>query len=150
MDLGQENAPNFVIYFPANTLPTPTPPLPFPTAPRQSCDSEVPFLVPVLAVGTMVFDVRIGLYDDPPNKETVKMIEATKETFRLLGVLCRGLENVLFPFVTTPTYRKYCEVQDISIDIGQRIVDNKVSELKKMAEEGEEFTKDGGKDSTTH
>lgn len=150
MDLGEENAPNFVVYFPANTIPPLPPPPPFPTSPRQSCDSEVPFLVPVLAVGTMVFDVRIGLYDDPPNKETVKMIEATKETFRLLGVLCRGLENVLFPFVTTPTYRKYCEVQDIAIDIGQRIVDNKVSELKKMAEEGEEFTKDGGKDSTTH
>ena len=93
----------------------------------------------------MAFDVRIGLYDDPPNKETVKMIEATKESFRLLGVLCRGLENVLFPFVTTPTYRKYCEVQDMAIEIGQRIIDDKVSELKKMAEEGEEFTKDGGK-----
>jgi len=98
----------------------------------------------------MAFDVRIGLYDDPPNKETVKMIEATKESFRLLGVLCRGLENLLFAFVTTPNYRKYCKNQDIAIEIGQRIVDDKVSELKKMAEEGEEFTKDGGKDCTTH
>lgn len=78
------------------------------------------------------------------------MIEATKESFRLLGVLCRGLENLLFAFVTTPNYRKYCKNQDIAIEIGQRIVDDKVSELKKMAEEGEEFTKDGGKDCTTH
>ena len=98
----------------------------------------------------MAFDVRIGLYDDPPNKETVKMIDATKETFRLMGVLSRGLESVLFPFVTTANYRKFCEVQDISREIGQRIIDDKVSELKKMAEEGEEFTKDGGKDCATH
>ena len=117
--------------------------------PPPSCDSEVSFLLPVVAVGTMAFDVRIGLYDDPPNKETVKMIEATKESFRLWGELSRGLENVLFTFVTTPNYRKFCEVQDIAIGIGQRIVDDKVSELKKMAKEGEEFTKDGGKDYTT-
>ena len=119
--------------------------------PHPSCDSKVSCLVPVIAVGTMAFDVRIGLYDDPPNKETVKMIEATKEVFRLLGVLIRGLESVLFRFVTTPNYRKFCEVQDISLEIGQRIVDDKVSELKKIAEEGEEFTKDGGEDCTlTH
>ena len=129
----------------------PPPPLPpVSTGPRQNCDSRVPFLFPVVAVGTMAFDVRIGLYDDPPNKETVKLIEVTKESFRLLGVLSRGLEHVLFPFVTTPNYRKFCEVQDIGIEIGQRIIDNKVSELKKMAEEGEEFSKDGGKDCTTH
>ena len=78
------------------------------------------------------------------------MIEATKESFRLWGVLSRGLENVLFQFVTTPNYRKFCEVQDTMIGIGQRIIDDRVSELKKMAEEGEEFTKDGGKDCTTH
>ena len=98
----------------------------------------------------MAFDVRIGLYDDPPNKETVKLIEVTKESLRLMGVLSRGLEHLLLSFVTTPNYRKFCEVQDIGIEIGQRIIDNKVSELKKMAEEGEEFSKDGGKDCTTH
>ena len=97
----------------------------------------------------MAFDVRVGLYDDPPRKDTVKMIEASKELFRLLGKLSSGLESLLFEFVTTPTYKKYCEAQDISIGIGQRIVDEKVSELKKMAEEGEEFSKDGGKDCTT-
>ena len=41
-------------------------------------------LVPIVAVGTMAFDTRVGLYDDPPNMETVKMIEATKETFKYL------------------------------------------------------------------
>ena len=97
----------------------------------------------------MAFDVRIGLYDDPPNKDTVRMIEATKESFRLMGVLSRGLEHLLLAFVATPNYRKFCKAQDTALGIGQRIVDDKVSELKKMVEEGEEFTKDGGNDYTT-
>ena len=150
LDLGEENPPppppkkkqNCSLLLPF------LPPLLTPLA--EAAILDLLFFAPVLAVGTMAFDVRIGLYDDPPNKETVKMIESTKESFRLLGVLCRGLENLLFPFVTTPNYRKYCEVQDMAIEIGQRIIDDKVSELKTMAEEGEEFTKDGGKDCTTH
>jgi len=108
------------------------------------------FLVPVLGFGTIAFDTRVGLYDDPPNKEIVKMIEATKETVKYWGKSSRGLESLLFRFVTTPSYRKFCKVQDIAIGISQRIVDEKVSELKKMAEEGEEFAKDGGKHYTTH
>jgi len=97
----------------------------------------------------MAFDVRIGLYDDPPNKDTVKMIEATKESFRLMGVLSRGLEHLFFTFMTTPNYRRFCKAQDIALEIGQKVVDDKVSELKKMADEGEEFSKDGGKDCKT-
>ena len=107
------------------------------------------FLVPIVAVGTMAFDTRVGLYDDPPNMETVKMIEATKETFKYLGKLSGGLEGLLFRFVTTPSFRKYCEVQDTAIGISQKFVDDKISELKAMAEEGKGFSKDGGKQCTT-
>ncbi|KAL9965313.1 hypothetical protein ACROYT_G029094 [Oculina patagonica] len=95
------------------------------------------------AVGTMAFDVRVGLYDDPPNKETVKMIKATVDGFAYMGKLARGLEGLLFRFVTTPTYRKFCETQDTALRISQEIVDKKVMELKKMAEEGETFAEDG-------
>ena len=103
------------------------------------------FLVSVVAVGTMAFDTRVGLYDDPPNKEIVKMIEATKETFKCLGKLSRGLEGLLSKFVTTPSCRKFYEVQDISIGISQKFVDDKISELKAKAEEGRGFSEDGGK-----
>jgi len=107
------------------------------------------FLVPVLAVGTMAFASRAGLYDDPPNKEMVKMIEATKETFKCLEKLSKGLEGLLSRLVTTPSCRKYYEVQDIAIGISQKFVDDKISELKKMAEEGNGFAEDGGKHFTT-
>ena len=93
-------------------------------------------------MGTLAFDIRVGLYDDPPNKDTVKMIQATMDTFALMGKLRRGWEGLLFRFVRTPSYWKFCEAQDTARAIGQKIVDNKVMELKKMAEEGGTFVED--------
>ncbi|KAL9965312.1 hypothetical protein ACROYT_G029093 [Oculina patagonica] len=93
-------------------------------------------------IGTMAFDVRVGLYDDPPKKETVKMVKATLDVFKYAGKLSRGLEGLLFRFVTTPTYWKYCKAEDTVIAVGQKIVDKKIMELKKMAEEGEAFAED--------
>ena len=87
----------------------------------------------------MAFDVRVGLYDDPPNKDTVKMVQATVDGFALMGKLGRGWENLCYAFFTTSTYRKYCEAQDTSYAMSQKIVDNKVAELNKMAEEGGTF-----------
>lgn len=92
----------------------------------------------------MAFDVRVGLYDDPPNKETVKMIKSTFDTFLYMGKLNRGLEGLIFKFVKTPSYWKYCEAQDTAIAISQAIVDKKIKELKKMAHEGEQFVEDQG------
>ena len=43
-----------------------------------------------LAVGTMAFDVRVGLYDDPPDKDTVKFVQATVDALALQGKLSRG------------------------------------------------------------
>ncbi len=93
----------------------------------------------------MAFDVRVGLYDDPPKKETVKMVKATLDGFAYMGKLSRGLEGLLFRFVTTPSYWKFCEAEDTVFDVGQEIVDKKIMELKKMAEEGEAFAEDRGK-----
>ena len=93
----------------------------------------------LLAVGTMAFDVRVGLYDDPPNKDTVKMVQATLDAFALMGKMGRGWENLCYTFFTTPTYRKFCEAQDTSFAMSQKIVDNKVEELNKMAQEGGTF-----------
>ncbi|CAH3104924.1 unnamed protein product [Porites lobata] len=111
----------------------------------RGIDMEIPDLDKELAkwatesVGTMAFDVRVGLYDDPPNKDTVKMVQATLDAFALMGKLGRGWENLCYMFFTTPTYRKFCEATDTSFAMSQKIVDNKVAELNKMAEEGGRF-----------
>ena len=77
------------------------------------------------------------------------MVEATKEAFKLFGKLSAGLEGLLSRFVTTPSCRKYYEVQDIAIGISQAFVDDKILELKKMAEEGKGFVEDEGEDCIT-
>ncbi|XP_078380883.1 cytochrome P450 10-like isoform X2 [Oculina patagonica] len=107
----------------------------------RGADDVIPDLEGELAkyatesVGTMAFDERVGLYDDPPNEETVKMVKATFDAFKYMGKLSRGLEGLIFRFVRTPTYWKFCEAQDTAIGISQKIVDKKVMDLKKTAEE---------------
>ena len=102
------------------------------------------FTILHIAVGTLAFDVRVGMYDDPPNKETVKMIKSSSDAFSLMGKLNKGWESFILNFMTTPTYLKFCEAQDTSIGIGQRIVDQKIIELKKAAEDGEALSQDQG------
>ena len=99
----------------------------------------------VLAVGTMAFDLRVGLYEDPPNQDIIKVIQATFDGFKYLGYLNRGWESQLYRFVTTPSYRKFCKTQDTLFSIGQKIVDKKVADLKKFTEEGDEFVENQGK-----
>ncbi|XP_020621575.1 cytochrome P450 27C1-like [Orbicella faveolata] len=91
------------------------------------------------SVGTMAFDLRVGLYEDPPNQDIIKVIQATFDGFKYLGYLNRGWESQLYRFVTTPSYRKFCKTQDTLFSIGQKIVDKKVADLKKFTEEGDEF-----------
>ncbi|KAL9965314.1 hypothetical protein ACROYT_G029095 [Oculina patagonica] len=91
------------------------------------------------SIGTVAFDERVGLYDDPPNEETVKMIKATFDGFKFMGKLSWGWEGLLYRFVNTPSYRKFCESQDILFGFSQKIIDKKVAELSIMVDNGEEF-----------
>ena len=96
-------------------------------------------LTQALNFGTVAFDVRVRLYDDPPDKDAVKFVQATVDALALQGKLSRGWGSLFWKFFTTPTYRKFCEARDTSYAMSQKIVDNKVAELKKMAEEGRAF-----------
>lgn len=93
----------------------------------------------------MAFDLRVGLYDDPPNQDIIKIIQATFDGFKYLGYLNRGWESQLYRFVTTPSYRKFCETQDTLFSIGQKIVDRKVADLKKLTADGDEFVENQGR-----
>ena len=101
-------------------------------------------LFSILGVGTIVFDTRIGLYDDPPNKDEMEMIHATMETFGSWGKPLVGWESLLFRFAMTPSYRKFCKPEDTMLAIGQKFVDKKVTELKKQAEQGMSFVENQG------
>lgn len=44
-------------------------------------------------MGIIVFDSRVGLFDDPPNSEAVEMVKAINDSFKLMGKLNGGLES---------------------------------------------------------
>ena len=93
----------------------------------------------------MAFDLRVGLYDDPPNKDTIKMIQATNNAFLYLSKLSRGLEGMLFKFITTPSFWKFCQEQDTAIEIAHTFLEKKKKiELQQMADEGKEFAANEG------
>ena len=96
----------------------------------------------------MTLDVRIGLYDDPPNKETLKMLEETCKFFPFLERFGGLWEGLLLRFgLSSTTYREFCQTEDNAIEIGQKIVNQKVKELSINGED--EFVENQGSSNIT-
>ena len=98
------------------------------------CILFVTFNLTVL--GAVTLDVRIGLYDDPPNKETLEMLEETCKFFPFLERFGGLWEGLLLRFgLSSTTYREFCQTEDNAIEIGQKIVNQKVKELSVNGQE---------------
>ena len=96
----------------------------------------------------MTLDVRIGLYDDPPNKETLKMLEETFNFFPFMERFSGLWEGLLLKFgLKSTTYREFCQTEDNAIEIGQKIVNQKVKELS--VNEKEAFVENQGTNNIT-
>ncbi len=88
----------------------------------------------ILGVGTLVFDSRIGLYDDPPSEEAVKFIQAVEDMFKCLGNLLLGfVEKNLLSYMDTPSFKKISKSLDIQNEIGMMYINKKIKELEEMA-----------------
>lgn len=99
-------------------------------------------------LGAVTLDVRIGLYDDPPNNETVKMLEETCKFFQFLERFGGLWESLLLRFgLSSTTYREFCQTEDNAIKIGQKIVNQKVKELSVNKEK--EFIENQGTSNIT-
>ncbi|KAL9959272.1 hypothetical protein ACROYT_G032582 [Oculina patagonica] len=86
------------------------------------------------SVGTLVFDSRIGLYDDPPSEEAVKFIQAVDDIFQCLHNLLFGfVEKNLLPYIDTPSFKKLSKSLDIQSEIGMMYINKKIKELEEMA-----------------
>ncbi|XP_078342285.1 1,25-dihydroxyvitamin D(3) 24-hydroxylase, mitochondrial-like [Oculina patagonica] len=103
-------------------------------------DGEIPDLEGELSkwatesVGTLVFDSRIGLYDDPPSEEAMKFIQAVDDMFKCLGKLMLGfVEKNLLPYMDTPSFKKLSKSMDIQNEIGMMYINKKIKELEEMA-----------------
>ena len=88
----------------------------------------------ILGVGTLVFDTRIGLYNDPPNEEAVKFIQAVDDMFHCLQILVLGfVEKSLLPYMDTPSFKKLSKSLDTQTKIGMMFINKKIKELEEMA-----------------
>ena len=90
-----------------------------------------------LGIGTLAFDTRLGLYEDPPPSEALKFIEEVQNFFALSHKLLFSIPSTIARrYVDTPMFKKFLKCGDTVLDIGQGFVNKKMAELKEMAEKG--------------
>ncbi|KAK3747136.1 hypothetical protein QZH41_015124 [Actinostola sp. cb2023] len=82
------------------------------------------------SIGTLVFDARIGLYEDPPRNEPLRFIKAVNDLFECLHNLEVGPEKMFFTKFNTPSFKKLCQAIDVIRASAQIYMDVKREELK--------------------
>ena len=88
-------------------------------------------------MGTLVFDARVGLYDDPPSERAMRFIEAVHEVFKCLHIFFFGIvEKSLCSYVDTPSVKRLSRALGTIEEITRWFVDMKVKELEEMAKKG--------------
>ena len=88
-------------------------------------------------IGTCAFDTRLGLYEDPPNKQGVHFINTVRKRFELSQQLTfNPVGKVASQYFETPTLKKFLKASDDLFDIGQDLVKQKLRELKKETGKG--------------
>ena len=86
---------------------------------------------------TLAFDTRIGLYEDPPKDEALKMSELIREHLDLSQKLIFNIvSRFASQYIETPTLKKFYKCADASFDMGLALIDKKMRELKEMEEKG--------------
>ena len=102
---------------------------------RDRYIKKLAFLSP--GIGTFAFDTRLGLYEDPPNKQGVHFIDTVRKRFELSQQLTfNPVGKVASQYFETPTLKKFVKASDDLFDIGQDLVKQKLRELKKETEKG--------------
>ncbi len=92
------------------------------------------YMLIILGVGTLVFDTRIGLYDDPPSEVAIKFIHAVHDTFASLHILLFGfVEKSFLPYMDTPAFKKLSKSLDTQNEVAMMYINKKMKELEEMA-----------------
>lgn len=92
----------------------------------------------------MVFDSRIGLYEDPPQRDPMRFIKAVESLLESTQQVELGFENFLYNHFNTPSWKKLCEAQEVIIEIGQKYVDMKIETLKEKIHDSEGLLNEEG------
>ena len=82
----------------------------------------------------MVLDARIGLYNDPPNEDAMKLIQSVDDSFKYLQILFFGfVEKNLLPYMDTPSYRKFSKAIETAEEVLAIFINKKIEEFEEIA-----------------
>jgi len=89
-------------------------------------------------IGTLAFDARLGLYEDPPKQEALKFIEEVQNFLTLSHKLVFSITSRIAQQygLDTPTFKKFVKCSYSMVHIGRGFVNKKMKELEEMAEKG--------------
>ena len=87
-------------------------------------------------VGTLAFDARLGLYEDPPKEEAMRFIQEIHNFLAISHKLFFSIpRQIAKKFnIDTPLLKKFFKTADVLIEIGEGFVDKKMRELKEMSD----------------
>lgn len=92
----------------------------------------------------MVFDTRIGLYNDPPTEKAMTFIQSVDDAFKYMHNLMFGfVEKNLVPYINTPSFNKFSKAMDTGMEIGEMFVNKKIKELDEIANRGDSQENEG-------
>lgn len=89
-------------------------------------------------MGTLAFDSRLGLYEDPPKEEAMWFITEVHNFFSISHKLFFSVSRRLGKnfSIDIPLLKKFFKTADTLIEIGEGFVDKKMNELKEMSDKG--------------
>ena len=98
-----------------------------------------------VGIGTVAFNTRLGLYQDPPPDKALKFIEAVDTFFIQTQKMLNLPSAMMRQYIDTPALKKFFKAADDIVDIGEYFISNKMKELKEMTEKGIEVSDEGKK-----
>lgn len=82
----------------------------------------------------MVLDTRIGLYNDPPNEEAMKLIQSVDDSFKYIQILLFGfVEKNLLTYMDTPSFKKLSKAIETAHEVLKMFIGKKIKEFEEMA-----------------
>ena len=91
------------------------------------------FLKTVAGVGTLAFDTRLGLYEDPPPQVALEFTKAVNNFLELAQQLTFNIfSRIAYQYIDTPVFKKFLKNADLILEIGHSFVEKKMRELKNM------------------
>lgn len=88
-----------------------------------------------------MFDSRVGLFEDPPNRDALALIKGVQAFITETGSL-----EYLFPlykYISTPAWKRFSAAQDTVYAVGKKFIHKKIEQLKHEMDENGNLNVEG-------